>query len=220
MKTIKLRFNARGRRTMTTDMSGFVGPAKKPMGNIPLRNGGDYIKPGEITSLFRLSIPPNGLCELVDVQHNRERLRVLTKPQSTYEFVPKYNEETGETTQVRQKVTHPPSFTVLDDTPIHEDIITEEQKLESKEVTTLKARIEELEAEKAGKKPARKEKTTTKAKAKKEGGKAPAPAPAPDTSGIPLEMEGDVHPDNKVPSSEELRQSRFASKKADPVSLV
>jgi len=183
---------------MDIDMSGFEGPAKKPLGNVPLRDGGEFIKPGQITSIFRLLIPPNGACEVVDTQHNRERLRVLTRPQEFYDEIQVYDEQKGIYEPKRVLRQLPPSFTVLDGTPIDEDII-QEQKMDSDEVQALKARIKELEAGR-GIVPA----GTEAAPEEKKEARKPEEKPE-------LLFEED-EPDEKPLTGEALKKARFAKK--------
>ena len=146
MKYIQIKYLELGKkRTVDLNMSGFMGPAKSPMGKGPLLVNGEYLTPGTLTSAFRLRIPPGGECQVVDCQANRERLREATKEHTRWDDVKVYDEKTGQYNVERKEITIPPAFVVLDDTPIHEDVITDNPLGETEEVRALKAKIAELE---------------------------------------------------------------------------
>lgn len=141
MKWIKLRYLAKGRRSVTVDMHGFEGPAKKPKDSV-LMNGGNYVKKGEITTAYQLAIPPNNLCEIVDTQYNRERLRKLTVSNLMWDNVQKYDAPTGKYIEERIQRSIPPCFTIEDGTDISADLTTPAQNIENSQIAKLLARIE------------------------------------------------------------------------------
>ena len=150
MKTIKLLMKSNGKRTMVADVHGFEGPAQAPMnGKGILIDGGDYLKRGEITGHYTLMVPPSGICEVVDTQFNRVKLRTGTKPRQVWEEIPRYIPETGKTVKERKELTLPPAWEVTDGTDVFEDI-----EVMGEEVFT-KAQVEAmiadaLEAKKTG----------------------------------------------------------------------
>jgi len=141
MKWIKLRYLAKGKRTQTVDMHGFEGPGKKPKDSV-LMNGGNYVKKGEITTAYQLAIPPSNLCEIVDTQFNRERLRKLTVSNKIWDTVKRYDAPTGKYEDKRIERTISPAFMILDGTDVFSDLTIPMQNIENKQIAELKALVE------------------------------------------------------------------------------
>lgn len=141
MKWIKLRYLAKGRRTVTVDMHGFEGPAKKPKDSV-LMNAGEYIKKGQITTAYQLAIPPNNLCEIVDTQYNREKLRKLTVSNMMWDNVQSYDAPTGKYIEKRIQRSIPPCFKIEDGTDVFADLTTPAQNIENSQIAKLLAKIE------------------------------------------------------------------------------
>lgn len=201
MQYIQLKYKGKGKRTVNVRTHGFMGPARSPLGKGPMKVGFDYLRPGTLTTAFQLTIPPNGECQVVDCQHNRELLRKLTKSRSFYEDVKVFNEETGKYVSERQKLVQEPGWEVISDTPIHEDIVPEPTVGESAEISKLKSQIKEMETKLNG----GVEKTN------------PAATPTGETV-VPMEDEPEPL------TAEELKNQRFSNKVEPvdntPISLV
>ena len=168
------------------------------MGKGPLQVAGDYLRAGTLTTAFQLEVPPNGECQVVDCQHNRELLRKVTRVKKKFEEIKSFNEETGKYSTSRKEIEHPPGFKVIDDTPIDEDIVLETSLNDSTEVAGLKEKIAKMEAEKKD----------------SDASKIDPNATASGETSLPLE-------DEEEPlSADELKKKRFGNKIEDPVSLV
>ncbi len=199
MKYIKLKYVTRGRRTNKIRTQGFMGPARSPMGKGPLKVGNDYLRPGSLTSAFNLEIPVDGFCEVVDCQHNRVILRKATKSRTVFEDVKVRNDKTGKYTTERKEFEVAPSFKVIDETPIHEDIISDNPLGDSVEVLALKKKIADLEKANG---------TVTPVEDK------PNIAPAPnatESGDVAVEFEEEEY---IPPTKSELTKSRFKRKAA------
>ncbi len=198
MKHIQLKYLGIGRRTVNLRVHGFMGPSRSPMGKGPLQVAGDYLRAGTLTTAFQLEVPPNGECQVVDCQHNRELLRKVTRVKKKFEEIKSFNEETGKYSTSRKEIEHPPGFKVIDDTPIDEDIVLETSLNDSTEVAGLKEKIAKMEAEKKD----------------SDASKIDPNATASGETSLPLE-------DEEEPlSADELKKKRFGNKIEDPVSLV
>jgi len=138
---------------MGRDQHGFEGPSQTPMnGKQPMKDGGEYVKQGEITGAYTLYIPVSGVCEVVDTQYNRVKLRTLTKPRKVMEVISEYDHESGKTTKVRKEITIQPSFEVTDGTDVFQDIeVLGEKTYTQSELDAILA--EAMEAKKKGTKP-------------------------------------------------------------------
>jgi len=198
MKWIKLRYLAKGKRTQTVDMHGFEGPGKKPKDSV-LMNGGNYVKKGEITTAYQLAIPPSNLCEIVDTQFNREKLRKLTVSNMIWDNVQYYDAPSGTYKDKRIERSIPPAFTILDGTDIFADLTTPLQNIENSQIAELKALVEKQGEQIENLTNTSKPKNTKTTKPKKAASKkeekpeklAPPPSPMSDASAhMPVEDYG------------------------------
>jgi hypothetical protein len=221
-RMINLKFAGNGKRSGVIDMHGFEGPAKNN-----LFDGGEYVKRGEITGAYTLPIPPSGLCSVVDTQHNRLRLRILTQPSKRWDYKDVYIEKENRWEQQRAQIDVPPPFQVLSpDIDISKDLPVEARKYSAEEVAKLKDRIAELEKGQGappelppdpGAQPeVQPERKTENSEGQNisgsEGQGSPVPQPL-DQGGLPMEEEGPPEEEKRETAKE--RNARVFAHKAN-----